>query len=215
MQTYAQTLGANEALRLGVPGRYFRILTATLDVDVTFYNRGMPVMQALQVGAGMWAKPAGGFDRVDVQNGATGQTVKIAISAGDAGQDSANLSVTGAVEITNDIGAPIPVSGTVAVSAVAGTVATVETLATAIAHPAAVSVGVAATALLAAVARRCVEFYNDGTDTVYLGGATVTTANAAIRIAPGQSYFNDIAPGAAWYGISATAAQSVRIQTYS
>lgn len=77
-----------------------------------------------------------------------------------------------------------------------------------------VSVGVAATALVAADAnRKGVRFYNAGTATVYIGSSAVTTANGAIRLDPGAVWVETDAAPAAWYGISGTAAQSVRVQT--
>lgn len=84
-----------------------------------------------------------------------------------------------------------------------------------IATPAAVSVGVAATALCAASAtRKGVRFYNGGTVTVYLGGAGVTTA-VGMPLPAGSTWFESEAAGAAWYAISGTAAQAVRVMEVS
>lgn len=86
-------------------------------------------------------------------------------------------------------------------------------LASSIVDSAPVSVGVAATLLAAAnSSRKGLRFYNDGAFDVYLGGSGVTVANGVIRLAPGATYIEDDAAPAAWYGISGTAAQSVRVQ---
>lgn len=77
----------------------------------------------------------------------------------------------------------------------------------------AVSVGVTATALVAqSMTRRGVRFTNAGTSPVYLGSSSVTVAAGAIMLTPGNTWIeNDGAP-AAWYGISAVAGQSIKIQ---
>lgn len=114
---------------------------------------------------------------------ATGaQTVKIMILEGDGGYDAFNVNLTG-------------------------------TQGTVVNDPAAVSVGVAATLLLPLLTtRKAARFYNAGAVNVYIGGAAVTVANAAIVLAAGQSYFEDNGAAAAWYGISGSAAQSVHVQ---
>ncbi len=84
---------------------------------------------------------------------------------------------------------------------------------TTITDPAAVTVGVAATLLLAAGSgRTAARFYNAGTADVYLGGAGVTVAAGAVKLAPGHLWIEDDAADAAWYGVSAVAGQSVRLQ---
>lgn len=83
----------------------------------------------------------------------------------------------------------------------------------AITDAAPVVVGVAAAALVAAGSgRKSLRFKNDGASTVYLGGAGVTVVNSPVQIAPGQVWIEDDAADAAWYGISASAGQSVRVQ---
>lgn len=79
--------------------------------------------------------------------------------------------------------------------------------------PSPVSVGVTATALVSAKAtRRGLRFTNAGAVAVYLGGAGVTVADGAIRLSPGATWLESDAAPAAWYGISGTAGQSIKIQ---
>lgn len=183
MRTLAQTFTDSWPVAIG--GRYLRIISATVSIDVLFFRGGMVVADAYDVGPGYYAMPAEAFDRFEIKAiGAA--TVKVAVSDGSGGYDL--VAVVGSITATLD-------------------------LADTITDTAPVTVGTAATALVAASAtRRAVRFYNAGTADVYLGGSGVTTANGCIKIAAGQSWFEDDAPGAAWYGISGTAGQSVRIQ---
>lgn len=200
MNTYTLDLLANTPLKLNVAGQYFRILSndAGETVDVELLRNNAVKASATGMVAGYWTRPDRDFDRGGQTSdayafdavrltSATAQTVKIAIGTGDAGLDIVNGSINASL-----------------------------VLASAITEVAPVSVGVAATALLAASStRRRAVFYNAGTVDVYLGSAAVTTANGALRIAPGQAWTETDAPGAAWYGISGTAAQSVRVQELS
>lgn len=75
----------------------------------------------------------------------------------------------------------------------------------------AVSVGVAATLLAAASpGRRSIRFFNSGTVPVYLGPAGVTTATG-MPIDPSSIWIEGDAAAAAFYAISGTAAQTVRV----
>lgn len=197
MNTYQIVLLANVPVVLNVAGQYFRILSnpAGATVDVELLRNGATKSKSVGMVAGYWDKPDRGFDQGGQTSdafafdavkltSATGQTVQVAIGTGDAGLDIVN----GAINAT-------------------------AILATVVTDDAPVNVGVAATALLASSAgRRRAIFYNAGTAIVYLGGAGVTVANGAIQIAPGQAWIETDAPGAAWYGISGSAAQPVRIQ---
>lgn len=184
MRTIQQTVSGIWPLQIA--GKYFRIIMAAADVDVTFYRGGAAVSNAYDVGVGYYAIPEGGFDRVDITS-ATSQTIKIAISEGVGGYDS--------VAVVGSVNSLILQGGTI----------TPEV--------AAVSVGASATLLAAAVSnRRRIIFYNAGTADVYLGSSAVTTANGALKIAAGDTWIETDAAGAAWYGISGGPAQSVRVQ---
>lgn len=106
--------------------------------------------------------------------------------------------------------------GTQSSVTISGSASVTIDLADTISDPDPVSVGTNATSLVAAsTTRRCVRFFNAGTADVYIGGSGITTANGAIKLAAGQGWSETDAPGAAWYGISGTAGQSVRIQELS
>jgi hypothetical protein len=113
---------------------------------------------------------------------ASAQTIKIGISDGDGGYDS--TTITTSVLLAATIQDDVPVT-----------------------------VGTAATLLCDAdTTRMGVRFFNGGSANVYLGGAGVTTNNGAIVITPGSIWIEDNAAPGAWYGISGTAGQSVRVQ---
>ena len=85
---------------------------------------------------------------------------------------------------------------------------------TALDDPTTVVVGAVALQLVAASPRKSVRFHNDGPGTVYLGNATVTTANG-IPLEPGATWIeNDIA-AAVWFAIAAAAGNTVRVQSGS
>lgn len=80
---------------------------------------------------------------------------------------------------------------------------------------AAVTVGTSQAILAAAsTGRKELRIQNLGTVDVYIGETGVTTATG-IKLAPGQTHFEDTAPEAAWYAISGTAGQDVRVQGLS
>lgn len=187
MKQYIQAMGAGSTWTLQAMGDYFRLVSCPNPVDVKFYRNGTEIASATQMDTGYWQKPAGGYDRIDITSAAA-QDVKIMVSVGDGGYDHFNVDISGTATMTTK-------------------------QASSVNDPAAVVVGVAATLLAAASAtRRGLRFYNAGTVDVYLGGAGVTVAAGAIKIAPGQAWIESEAAPAAWYGISASAAQSVRVQ---
>lgn len=198
MQQFSQGLDAGGLWQLQSGGDYFRLVACPSPVDVKFYKGGAEVASASQMDTGFYLKPANGFDRVDITS-AEAQTVKIMILDGDGGYDHFNVDITSALQAI-----AVNISG--AASMTVAQAATVNDLA-------AVSVGVAATALVAASAtRKGLRFTNAGSVDVYLGGAGVTVAAGAVKISAGQTWIENEAAPAAWYGISGTAAQSVTIQ---
>lgn len=77
------------------------------------------------------------------------------------------------------------------------------------------TVGTTEVALCAASAsRKSVRFFNSGTATIYIGGTGVTTANG-MPIAAGAGWSEDDGAAAAWYAISGSAGQTVRVQEVS
>lgn len=182
MRTFSETFAAGEAKKLNLVGSYFRLLTTSGAVDVKFLRQNMSVGDSASQVEAGYYAIPEGGFDAVELTSATAQTVKFAVTRGRGGYDR-----------------------------VIGDVTTI--LATTVTNTAGVSVGAAATALVAAAtARRGLRFYNAGTADVWLGGAGVTTANGCIKIGPGQTWIEDDAPGAAWYGVSGTAGQNVRIQ---
>lgn len=186
--TLSQQLTAGQVWQLQTGGSYFRLVSAPAAVNVDFYRAGAKISQAVGMDTGFYCMPEGGFDRVDIAS-PTAQTVKIMLLDGDGGYDRFNVDITSAL-------ANLAIAQAVAVT-----------------DAAAVSVGVAATLLVAAnSARKGLRLTNAGSAVVYLGGAGVTVAGGAISIAAGQTWLENEAAPAAWYGISGTAAQSIKIQ---
>lgn len=187
MQQFIQAISAGATWTLQTGGDYFRLVSCPDPVDVKFFRANQEVASATQMDTGFYLKPASGFDRVDITS-ATAQTVKIMVLDGDGGYDHFNVDISGAASLSIK-------------------------QATVINDLAAVSVGVAATAIVAAdVTRKGLRLTNAGTVDIYLGGAGVTVAGGAIKVGPGQTWIEDQAAPAAWYGISGTAAQSLKIQ---
>ncbi len=197
MNTYIVILTANIPVTLDVPGQIFRLMSSAVGttVDVELMRNNATKAKATGMVAGYWSKPDRDFDRGGQTSdayafdavkltSANSQTVQIAIGTGDAGLDVVNGSVNATIVLGTAINDQVPVV-----------------------------VGVVATPLLGANAgRRRAIFFNGGTAIVYLGGAAVTVANGALQINPGQAWIETEAPGGAWYGISDTAAQTVRVQ---
>lgn len=71
----------------GIGGDYFRLHGAIYPVDVTFVRNGVPVEQIAGMESGTWMRLVGGFDRIDIVNGANAQTVKVIIGRGEGGVD--------------------------------------------------------------------------------------------------------------------------------
>lgn len=176
----------NGLLDLAVGGKYFRLLKTSAPVDVRLYKNGQIVTESLAVDQGYYDQPPTGFDRISITSGSV-QAVKMAVTDGTGGYD----------RLTVDIASNSSAPGNVTESAP-------------------VAVATAATLIVALdVSRKGLRIYNAGTDTVYLGGAGITTANACVRIAPGQTILENEAPAAAWYGLAASATQEVRVQVLS
>lgn len=189
-------IAAGETVRLG-GGNFFMLVETAGPVDVQLFREGAPTEDSADdVEAGYkaqrpleWNEPPtkNYFDYVEVYS-PTAQTIRYGVSRGVGGYDR-NI---GAVDATFVLGDTIT------------------------AEAARVSVGIAATALVAAGSgRKSVRFYNAGTADVWIGSAAVTTGNGAVKIAPGQLWVERDAPNAAWYGISGTAGQNVGVQVVS
>lgn len=108
--------------------------------------------------------------------------------------------------VTLDIG-----RGQLVSSRIAGSVTFVQ--GSVLSNSAPVAVGSAAAIAVAAAdsSRRALHLMNRGTAVVYLGGAGVTAANAAIELQPGEEWREEVAAAAAWYAITASGASSVTV----
>ncbi len=117
-----------------------------------------------------------------------------------------NVVVTNEVEVKNDAGNPLSVSGTVSL---AGTLGAALTAVAPVACTA-----VAAVALAADATRRKVVFRNVGANAIALGPVGVVFANAAIVLQPTEMWVEKDAPGAAWDAIcDAALASTLNIVT--
>lgn len=191
MRTYSQIIQAGAAARWDTGGKKFQVLEGlggTLDIELLQNNS--PVYQAYGVGVGMWAVPErGGFNAVTITNkSGNPQKVVFFITQGDAGFDQPIASLT-----------------------VGGEVNARPVMDSAISAPATVVVGTAATLVVAAnVNRRGLRLLNDGAAAVRIGGAGVTMSSPMV-LNPGDYYDETQVPGVAWYAISGTAGQNLRV----
>lgn len=127
-----------------------------------------------------------------------------------------------ALSIINDSGSAV--SGVLSLgksariedSSLSGTVSVAQ--GTLVANANEATVGVAESlALAAATGRKSLRFRAPTTNTgnIYLGATGVTVANGCIELAPGDTHIETEGADAAWYAISDTAAQKLRIQSIS
>lgn len=195
LKTFSQNVGAGSSTRFHAAGKNFRILSGTA-LTVRFFSKGSEVGIADAVDSGFYLFADEVFDELRIES-PTAQTIKFTMGSGEAGAATA-VSISGSVEVTNDVGNPLPVSQTFAA-------AFTQT---------AVDVGVASAQILAAKANRkfLLVQNNDATATVYLNltGAAATATD--LKLAPGASVVLDQAtPSAAITAIAsaATAAGAV------
>lgn len=188
MRTIDETFLAGETKTFNMPGGYFRILSVPFAIDVNFLKGNMSLGEpAKGVGAGYWAKfPDGGeYDSITIYS-ATAQAIRFAVSLGYGGYDMPPSSAVALIQGSS------------------------------ISDNAPVSVGVGATALVGySQFRKSLRFFNAGSVDVYIGGSGVTTANGALKLQPSATWVETEGAAAAWYGISGTAGQSVRVQEVS
>lgn len=193
MRTYDKQFTAAGTAIFALAARYFRLMSVAVGqvVNVNLYRNGTIVYEAVGVETGFYSVPKEGFDRVEITT-AVAQTVKFAVSDGFGGYDK----TTDAVSVVGNVSV-VPVAG--------GTIA----------NGAAVAVGTAAVVAAASGGRRAIYFRAapTNTDAIYLGSSAVTVANAAIKLNPGDTYIEDNMAAAAWYAISSTAAQSLKVMT--
>lgn len=93
-ERFAQTLAANQPLKVVIRASELRVIAAMWPLTVIFYRRGHAVGSATGVLAGDYFRGTE-FDAFEVLNGANAQAVVIGVSSGAAGSDR----ITGSVEV--------------------------------------------------------------------------------------------------------------------
>lgn len=201
-QTYAS---AGESHRWNMVGTYFRLLEVPLGVtvDIRLLKNGAEHAAAVQVDAGYSYKAPLAFDGIEITASGAGQ-VKFALSDGTGTYDRTIASVSvssGSIAVS---GGSIAVSG--------GNINASQLQAGTLTNSAPSMVGTTAAQVLAASAAAQGVYFraaDNNTDTIYLGGAGVTEANAVIRLRAGDMFIDDTSAAAAWYAISGSANQSL------
>jgi hypothetical protein len=153
-------------------------------------------------------------------------TVALFLSKNDVSlgfADGSAVNVSGQVQVTNGVGARVPVDiggGVVTVTADNVGISNTNDLAVPVRNQALsvlldianVVVGVAAASVSNDATLRRLRFRNESvTARIGLGGAGVTMAKAAVIIGPGEMWIEDDAAGANWYAISDTAGADLRM----
>jgi len=216
MAYYTIQLSANKAVVVPVAGRVILVddLGAAPGIDImpNHGGRDLPNMPNRKK-AFKFSEP---FDSVTLKT-TVDATVGIFLSKNDVSlgfADGAAVSVSGQVIVSNTAAARVPVdlaNGTVNVNAVnvginnsdANPVPIRTAPCTQIVNVPAVAVGTVAAQISNDATLRRLRVRNDSaTQIVGLGGAGIDFANAAIKLQPGDTFYEDDAAGAAWYAVA-------------
>ncbi|WP_375591979.1 hypothetical protein [Chitiniphilus eburneus] len=187
MQTYRQIFAAPGVWPLQYTGRYFRLMeTSGGPVNVSVFGMGREVARATGVYAGYYfALPDGAvFDRIDIESEYAGRVVIAVSPLADVGYDR----VSGLVDAR--ISTALSVINRPFVS-----IATTETL-----------------IVPGNPNRASLRLFNSGDKDIWIGGAGLVLADAAIKIAPGGLWVEEAAPGATWVGMAPTATGSTPLK---
>lgn len=229
MKSYNEFMQAGVPVKLSIGGRllYIQRSSGGAVLDITFHS-GAGTQAVSGVGKGFKAGPVGGFDTITFK-ASQDSTVEFIVTDGDVSAqfDDANTIIGNddgqAVPIRLKVGDRLPVDlagGTVNVTASNVILGNDNTKPVPIQRQAlatlvdlnAVAVGTAAAALVSDnTLKRLIVRNASLTQTVAIGGATVTMAKAAIVLQPGDSWIEEDAAGAAWYAIADAAAADVRL----
>lgn len=182
MQTLNQIVYPSEPWRLYGTGRYFRLMESVEPVNIRVFQQNRVVYEAVNIEAGFYTMPDGGFDAIEVGATANPQLVKIAISDGTGGYDrySGTVNLATASSILNTGVVNVATSATLVVAANSN--------------------------------RRGIRFLNSGATIVYLGGAGVDLLNGCLKLNPGEMLFESEAPSAAWYAIGESGPGTLKVQ---
>lgn len=172
MQTLSQIIDPSQPWKLMGTAAYFRLMESLEPVNVRLFNMGRVVYEAMNIEAGFYTEPSGGFDAVEVIATNNPQLVKIATSDGKGGYDryTGTVNMATASSILN--------TGVV-------NVATAATL-----------------LVTANAKRKGIRFLNSGATVVYVGGAGINLVNGCVKLNAGEILFESEAPSAAWYAVS-------------
>lgn len=197
MRTVTQVFAAGESHRWQIVGSYFRLMEITYPevADIKILRMGATKTEAQQVDAGYSYKSPENFDGIEITC-TNPCTVKFAVSDGSGTYDRTvgSVAISGGVNITGG-----------SVDVVKGKMLNML---------APVSVGTSLVTGCSAL---------NGTKSVYfraseansaeicIGASGVTTANAVIRLKPGDFYVDEISAEAGWYAISSAAGQILQV----
>lgn len=186
MRTYQQTLTAGEAVTLTVNGNFFALIEAAGAVDLAFQYVG--------------AAGSGGL--TEIANGM------------QAGYSETFPGMLTAVSVTSSID-QVVVYGCGYGTARFDRTSIINSQATTTDNLAPVALGITATLILSGDAtRRRLILTNPSTNTgaIALGGPSLTAANAARWLEPGDSYIETDAAPAAVYGLADVAGEEINIE---
>lgn len=183
MQTINQVFAADAPWELYMRMRFFRLMKSSAPVDVIVYSGGREVMRAIGVEAGYWFNRDEHFDQLRIECKAGNYQIAVAENQ-NGGYD----------RVTGDVGATIKT----ALSVVNRPFLTVGTAEVAITNQ--------------NPGRAGLRFWNTGATNLYIGGPGLVVADAALKLAPNESWDEACAPGAAWVAISDAAGGKLKIQ---
>lgn len=101
MQTFEQNIIANTPWTVGVSGGFFRLLSG-VGVEIIFWHNSREIGRANHMDSGYWAKVPDGFTSVTITPSVE-QFIKIAISDGESGFDSAPIINGGSVPTIQNV----------------------------------------------------------------------------------------------------------------
>jgi|GEM_PF-5031834 len=133
---------------------------------------------------------------------------RVIIGDGEFHDSAINATIAGAVQVTNTVTTTVGNTNAQAIPTQMQALATIT-------DEAAVTITTANTIqpLISDPTQRILRIRNgNATGNLYIGSSTLTIANAAIVLAPGDLWIEQEAAGAAWYAISDTAGMIVQIQ---
>ena len=186
MQTMSQVFSAAGTWNINYLGRYFRLLdTSGGPVTVQFFKQNRAISEAKNVLGGYWLKVDDDqFDRVDIITDTAGR-VDIAMSNDSSG----------------------------GYDRVSGKVDSRLTPALSVLNKPMLLVGLAETIVIGQnINRASLRLFNASAANIWIGGAGLNLTDAAIKLASGELWIEEVAAGAAWVAIADAAGAQLKIQ---